>query len=625
MIRIVRTILSAVVVAVLVLAGCDEGLVDPDQKPAFETQRVSDQTYTAGTAITALVLPAATGGDGRLTYSLKPTVPGLEFTAATRTLSGTPTASGSHSMTYRVVDSDGDAASLEFVLRINPPPDTDTKPSFGSQTVSDQTYTAGTAITALVLPAATGGDGRLTYSLTPAVPGLGFTAATRTLSGTPTASGSHSMTYRVVDSDGDAATLKFVLQINPVPVSDTKPSFGSQTVSDQTYTAGTAITALVLPAATGGDGRLTYSLTPAVPGLGFTAATRTLSGTPTASGSHSMTYRVADSDGDAATLKFVLQINPVPVSDTKPSFGSQTVSDQTYTAGTPITALVLPAATGGDGRLTYSLMPAVPGLEFMATVRTLSGTPTASGSHSMTYRVVDSDGDAATLKFVLQINPVPVSDTKPSFGSQTVSDQTYTAGTAITALVLPAATGGDGRLTYSLMPAVPGLEFTAATRTLSGTPTASGSHSMTYRVVDSDGDAATLKFVLQINPPDPACPAHSATQIVGDWIADSVLFGSDWVFSFRADATFQINDGAVTINDESEGNYSYDATTCTLAWRGTDPGAEPGISILVVGSIQTVTITGTNKHFVDWNGPDSFCERSTAESSFCISMYTRRP
>ena len=118
---------------------------------------------------------------------------------------------------------------------------------------------------------------------------------------------------------------------------------------------------------------------------------------------------------------------------------------------------------------------------------------------------------------------------------------------------------------------------------------------------------------------------HSATQIVGDWIADSILFGSDWVFSFRSDATFQINDGAVTINGESEGNYSYDATTCTLAWRGTEPADEPSISILIIGSNQTVTIRGTNEHFVDWNGPDSFCERSTAESSFCISTYTRRP
>lgn len=37
------------------------------------------------------VLPAATGGQAPLTYSLTPTVPGLTFTASTRMLAGTPT------------------------------------------------------------------------------------------------------------------------------------------------------------------------------------------------------------------------------------------------------------------------------------------------------------------------------------------------------------------------------------------------------------------------------------------------------------------------------------------------------------------------------------------------------
>ena len=39
-------------------------------------------------------LPAASGGDGELTYTLDPDVPGLEFDAATRTLSGMPATAG---------------------------------------------------------------------------------------------------------------------------------------------------------------------------------------------------------------------------------------------------------------------------------------------------------------------------------------------------------------------------------------------------------------------------------------------------------------------------------------------------------------------------------------------------
>ena len=319
-----------------------------------------------------------------------------------------------------------------------------------------------------------------------------------------------------------------------------------------------------------------------------------------------------------------------PEPDTAPIFAG-TVADQSYTAGEAITPLTLPAAGGGNGTLSYSLTPTVPGLAFAAATRTLSGTPTSAGTYNLSCQAIDGDtntaaSDAATLTFTITVQEPDPPDTAPAF-ALTVADQTYTKGEAISPLTLPAASGGNGTLSYSLTPIVPGLAFAAATRTLSGTPTMAGNHAMTYTVVDGDenmdeSDAASQTFTIAIRGP---CPAHSVTRIVGDWIDDGGLaFPSSWVFSFRADGTFQINYGAVKINNESEGNYSYDATTCTLAWRGTEPAAEPSIGIVAIGGIETVTIRGTNEHFVDWNGPDRFCTRFTADSLFCISTFTRR-
>ena len=88
-------------------------------------------------------------------------------------------------------------------------------------------------------------------------------------------------------------------------------------------------------------------------------------------------------------------------------------------------------------------------------------------------------------------------DTVPVFAG-TVADQTYTVGEAISPLVLPAASGGNGTLSYSLTPAVPGLKFAAATRTLNGTPTAGGSYAMTYQTVDGDANRATSDAALLI-------------------------------------------------------------------------------------------------------------------------------
>ena len=91
--------------------------------------------------------------------------------------------------------------------------------------------------------------------------------------------------------------------------------------------------------------------------------------------------------------------------DTLPSFTAMSApGDQTYTVGTAIEILTLPQASGGDGALTYSLSPDVPGLSFDATHRQFTGTPSAVGTYAMTYAVMDKDGDTATLDFNIMVS-----------------------------------------------------------------------------------------------------------------------------------------------------------------------------------------------------------------------------
>ena len=91
-------------------------------------------------------------------------------------------------------------------------------------------------------------------------------------------------------------------------------------------------------------------------------------------------------------------------------------------------------------------------------------------------------------------------DTTPDFGTATIAAQSWMQNTAITDLVLPAATGGNSPLTYSLSPALPaGLTFTAATRTISGTPSAAAAEATyTYTVTDADGDTDTIQFSITV-------------------------------------------------------------------------------------------------------------------------------
>ena len=525
--------LCLVSLAGLALVGCDGAT--PDTAPAF-TRPAPDQTYTVGQAIGPLVLPEAVGGNGALSYELRPAVPGLTFDGASRTLSGTPDTAGTYAMTYRVSDADdnasaSDADTLSFTITVR---EGDTAPRFAER-VADQTYTVGEAITPLVLPEALGGNRPLSYELRPEIPGLTFDPAARTLSGTPSTAGTYAMTYRVSDADdntaaSDADRLSFAIAVRE---GDTAPRFAER-VPDQTYTVGEAISPLPLPQALGGNGPLDYELRPAVPGLTFDPAARTLRGTPSTAGTYALTYQVSDADDNTAasdvdTLSFTITVRE---GDTAPRFAER-VPDQTYTVGEAISPLPLPQALGGNGPLDYELRPAVPGLTFDPAARTLGGTPSTAGTYQMIYQVSDADSntaasDADQLSFTVTVREA---DTAPRFAER-VPDQSYTLGEAITPLVLPEALGGNGPLAYELRPAVPGLTFDPAARTLNGTPSTAGTYQMTYQVSDADSntaasDADTLTFTVTVQPPgalsctyrgsgDDVCPVNPGGQALDE-------------------------------------------------------------------------------------------------------------
>ena len=155
-------------------------------------------------------------------------------------------------------------------------------------------------------------------------------------------------------------------------------------------------------------------------------------------------------------------------------------------------------------------------------------------------------------------------DSQLSFGTATVSNRTYTAGAAISALTLPAASGGDGTLTYSLSPAVAGLSFNATTRVLSGTPTTVGSYGMTYTARDADGDIATLRFTITVAGSGSFAPADE--QSLNRLVVGNRLHAVGFYIDFPSAGRF-LESGSLP------GSYSYASTgsdtgTMTLTYDG---------------------------------------------------------
>ena len=110
-----RRIIPVVVLVPLMLLGCTP--TSPVGPLRFQ-ESVEDQIYATDWPITPLVLPLASGGTGPLSYTLRPTIPGLTFDAQERTLRGPPTKAGTHHMTYTVSDSGKRVDHVFFTITI---------------------------------------------------------------------------------------------------------------------------------------------------------------------------------------------------------------------------------------------------------------------------------------------------------------------------------------------------------------------------------------------------------------------------------------------------------------------------------------------------------------------------
>ena len=116
-------------------------------------------------------------------------------------------------------------------------------------------------------------------------------------------------------------------------------------------------------------------------------------------------------------------------------------------------------------------------------------------------------------------------DTQPSFeGASGVGNPSYRVGTAIEALALPEASGGNGKLKYTLTPDVPGLTFDAVSHRLMGTPSTMGTYEMNFTATDEDGDTDTLKFTLAVEQADDGAYAESFDLLNGNSEPEGITF-----------------------------------------------------------------------------------------------------
>jgi len=117
---------------------------------------------------------------------------------------------------------------------------------------------------------------------------------------------------------------------------------------------------------------------------------------------------------------------------------------------------------------------------------------------TLTWMVVDMDGEQATLPVTVTVQR----NIPPSFSLTMVALPHYTIGNQIPMQSLPHATGGNGTLSYDLIPIADlpaGLTLDADALTLDGTPAAAvEAVTLTWTVVDENGAMATFPVTVTV-------------------------------------------------------------------------------------------------------------------------------
>jgi large repetitive protein len=409
------------------------------------------------------------------------------------TISYQPTSgfSGSDSFTYVAVNGGGTSAAATVSISVGAPTLTITPGGPLAATVGQaysQTFTfaGGTAPFG-------------SYQVTGLPSGLAVTATSAnsvTIDGTPRSQGSFTLGVSGADSSTGSgpftANQSFALTVGG-PNLALAPASG-------TFNATYATPFSQLLAASGGIGPYSYAVSGALPaGIGFNAATGTLSGAPTATGNFAFSITATDTGATGAGAPFTVVGNytlaiAAPTITVTPAALPAATSGQAYSATL--------TASGAVGPYVYTLIGgALPTGVTLSRGGQLAGTPTASGSFAFTVGVTDANGQSGSAALTLNV-AVPVLTLTPATLPAAFQNIAYSQSLTVSGGVAPYGF----TLSSGALPA--GLTLNPTTGVIGGTPTASGAATFAITVTDSTSGtraALTATYTLQVTArPDPA-------------------------------------------------------------------------------------------------------------------------
>jgi len=499
----------------------------------------------------------ASGGKSPYTFALTGGVlpPGLQLTGDT--INGTPTSAVSSNVTFQVTDANGKIATRDLDLRI-----------FSGLTITtgalDDSYVGRSYAVTFT---AVGGDTSqpYTWSAIGSLPAGLTLSPSGVISGTATAAGTTRFTLQVRDNSGATTTRVFDLRVLAQPSVTT-------TSLPEAYVAAAYSTSL------GADGGLPpyqWRLSGGTLPAGLTlSSSGVLSGTPTAAGTSSFTVELSDSNNvqTTATLSLTTSVLAITTASLAEGYTGESYS-HTLTA------------SGGPAPLTWNVTGLPPGLSYDTGTGVVSGTPTAAGTTSISVRVTDALNRVATRSLTLAVYALPQITTAAL--ADGFANVAYTQALD--------ATNGKPPYTWSITSGTPHAGLALNGSTLSGTPTESGTRSLTFRVADANGKTATRSLDLTILAPLVLTTTTLADAYEGRPY-DQTLTATGGRPAYTFDRASGALPGGLSLNPAGRisGDVAAGATTSTFTARVTDANNTQATQNLTLAVYQLPVITTTS-------------------------------
>ena len=463
----------------------------------------------------------------------------------------------------------------KFTYEVNASPVTDLSLEISND---KQTVSEGTKFADMVITATEGAT--VTVDSTKLPEGIKYDGNSKTLSGTGQYEGRY---FIPVTATKDNKSITKIVDLTVTPGSFNVPT------ANYTYTAGEPIPpiTLKLPANT-----TVSSVGGWLPnGLSWSADRKTITGTPTQVGTYTATFTATSptiSGNSTASATLTINVTSRDLSvDVKNK-------EQEKTVLTAIDNVVL-TSSDAKARLDVDTSQLPPGVTYDVASRTISGTPSKIGEYLIPYKatfpeMAESPVDGGHIK--INVRPLPVTI------NVTENEQTIRLGETIKSMVVSHSEHSDLGARYlsvdlperdinSYLESTAGLNYNAATHTITGTPTKPGTYIIRLKAtLDSEllgkgtsNDSAEATIILKVVDDPVSLDIKNDRQMIA--LGKTIR---QITFGIPADATLMVDKTKLP-----EG-VTYDEASKTISGTPTVAGAFD-IPVTVTNAGKTKSIT----------------------------------